>query len=188
MVLLVAAWTSDSLSRDSSISHSYRDGPPLGHTGAFGEPTCQSCHFGAELNDASGQLVVSFPESYVPDSVYALVIELSAAELGAGGFQLAVRDSVGGQLGTLSTDGTAARVDQNEDGVAFVFHTLAGSEPIYPDKARWQVDWRAPRATSGPAIFSIAANAGNGDNSEFGDRIYQATQTVPAVTPRPHPD
>lgn len=186
VTLVVAAWTGNGYQHGDQ--HGYRDGPPLGHTGAFDEPTCQSCHFGAELNDSSGQLFVSLPATYVPDSVYALVIELSAAELGAGGFQLSVRDSVGGQLGTLSADGAAARIDQNEAGVAFAFHTLVGSEPIYPDKARWEVQWTAPHAARGTAIFSIAANAGNGDNSEFGDRIYQTTHTAHAVTQRSHPD
>src|SRR5690606_8758969 len=45
----------------------YPDRPPPAHTGGFGEPTCQQCHFDAPLNDPGGALYVEgLPERYTP--------------------------------------------------------------------------------------------------------------------------
>jgi len=36
----------------------HEEGPPPGHTGGFGEPTCQECHSEFDVNASSGALGV----------------------------------------------------------------------------------------------------------------------------------
>ncbi len=43
---------------------------------------------------------------------------------------------------------------------------------------KWTIQWKVPEQNSLPVIFNIAANAGNGDQSEFGDFIYAEEITV----------
>jgi len=55
----------------------YRDGPPEGHTGGFGEPSCQACHFGGELNEAAGTLEIrGLPAVFTPGQTYPLQVVL----------------------------------------------------------------------------------------------------------------
>jgi hypothetical protein len=43
--------------------------------------------------------------------------------------------------------------------------------------AKWLLEWRAPQ-TPGAVSFDLAANAANGDASEFGDCIDQSSKTI----------
>ena len=38
--------------------------------------------------------------------------------------------------------------------------------------AVWVLDWQAPSKKAGAVKINVAANAANGDDSEFGDLIY----------------
>ena len=50
------------------------DGPPIAHTGGFGEPTCRVCHQGQPLNAAGGTLrVEGLPGRYEAGRTYELV-------------------------------------------------------------------------------------------------------------------
>ncbi len=159
----------------------YRDGPPTGHTGGFGEPTCVTCHFGSPLNDDSGHLAINgLPATFQRDSTYSLELLLSGPELGAAGFQLAVRDTAGTQLGTLRSTDPLTIVTAAPDGVQFIHHSQHGATPVTPHQAKWSFAWTAPSSATGPAVLSFVANAANGDNSELGDLVFQVTTTVPA--------
>src|SRR5690606_36334131 len=82
----------------------YRDGPPLAHTGGFGEPTCSACHGGRDVNTGSGTVGIDgFPSSYRTDSTYTIVVSIVQADMVLSGFELAIRDSLGNGLGTLGT-------------------------------------------------------------------------------------
>ncbi len=60
------------------------DGPPVGHTGGFGEPTCQGCHLGNQLNAPGGMLgVEGIPAAYMPNERYRITIVLQTEDMGA---------------------------------------------------------------------------------------------------------
>lgn len=184
----------------------YMDRPPAGHTGGFGEPACQRCHFDAPVNPPEARLEIrGFPGRFRPDSTYPLTVLMTAPDLGRAGFEAAVRCAGGGdegrQAGRLSAAGPRVEVVQGEGGelagdstVQYARHTGEGSRTTAPDTATWRVVWAAPGgraatesgrsggtvdgggstapgAACPSAVLHAAANAADGDTSEFGDRI-----------------
>lgn len=162
----------------------YAAGPPPAHTGGFGEETCAYCHFENPVDDPSGQLSLrGVPESYEPEAEYPIEVVLVRPDLKRGGFQLSARFSEGSeageQAGDLVVDAGSARVDLH-DRIQYARQTYAGSEPSTADSIRWLLTWTSPDSAAGPVVFHVAANAANGDKSEFGDFIYleEATSTT----------
>lgn len=154
----------------------YADGPPAGHTGGFGEPTCHQCHADRPINDVSARLrVAGVPTRYVPGTWYTITLGLRHAEMGRAGFQLAARYIDPGFAGTQA--GTFRPVDDrvqiqldSATSVQYVAHTQPGTSLSGTGEAIWTVQWLAP-ATAGTITIHVAANAANDDDSEFGDVI-----------------
>ena len=172
-VIGAGAWT-----EVTSPHATFPEGPPLAHTGGFGEPTCAACHFDGDTNDAAGTLTLSgVPERYEPGRSYRVVVSLERPELVRGGFELAARFSagkkVGHQAGALRASSERVTIQKPSSGdVQYAYQTLAGSLPNTDRRALWELDWEAPASGAGPVVFHVAANAGNGDESQFGDWIY----------------
>lgn len=171
----------------------YPEGPPPGHTGGFGEPTCLTCHFGEPLNPPDGSLTLEgVPEAYAPGRSYPLVVRLSHPELGRAGFQLSARladgPSAGAQAGEIAGAGTGdpaggpegaprVAVTPDPDGcVSYVHQTREGSE-VTDTATEWRVVWTAPPHARAPVVFHLAGNAANDDASEFGDHVYALERT-----------
>lgn len=154
----------------------YRDGPPPGFSGGFGESTCHACHFDAEVNEPPGSVAVSgVPDRYSPGETYPLTITLTRPGMVLGGFQLTARFEGGGaQAGTIApAAGEEERVVVTESGgVLYAYHRVAGTLPVAPDTARWVVLWTAPGEPTGAVLFHVAANAANGDDLVDGDYVY----------------
>jgi len=159
------------------------DGPPPGHTGGFGEPTCLLCHVGADLNGYGGRVTIrGLPERYEPGESYALTIVLEAEETAAAGFQLSARYNVGARrgesAGELAAPDGRVTVKVGENGLAYAQHTRQGIRTPDPDGATWTVRWTAP--TRGGAVsLNVAANSANGDDSPLSDLVYAAEVVVP---------
>jgi hypothetical protein len=177
--LLVASGVSAG-SGPPGIAHPpYRDGPPPGFSGGFGEDTCQGCHFepGVEVNEPGGTLTLKgVPERFEPGTVYPIVVTLTRPEMQVGGFELTARFEDGGaQAGALAPGaGAEEKVGVTTDrDVQYAHQRLAGSALVAPDTARWVVLWTAP-AEGGAVVFNVAANAANGDDSSSGDFVYAA--------------
>lgn len=146
------------------------DGAPPAHTGAFGEPSCHACHFDGPAREPGGPVrVLGIPSKITAGGTYELMLEVAAESLGAG-FQLAVRDDRGAQVGTLSSADESTRVVEHE-GIQYLGHTDASNH-------RWRFFWRAPDRPSA-VIFAGAVNAANDDRSEFGDEIYLLMERKP---------
>lgn len=144
-------------------------------TGGFGEETCRSCHFDYDLNPDGGQLNVSGLESsFKPGEVIEIALEVSRKEIGKAGFQLSARFTDGRQAGTFLLDDNSRIMFTSSapDSLQYVQHSAEGVEPNGDGMNKWTVQWKAPEKISSPVIFNIVANAGNGDQSEFGDFIY----------------
>lgn len=145
-------------------------------TGGFGEETCRSCHFDFPLNPGGGSLrLEGLPENYTPGQTYTLRIILRRDKLQRGGFQLTARHPDSSQAGRFSVDSPALQFTRDLEDVRYVQHTPASTEPSEQGVLRWEVPWTAP--ASGEVRFSLAANAGNGDASAFGDYIFQLSRS-----------
>ncbi|HEX2207948.1 MAG TPA: choice-of-anchor V domain-containing protein [Longimicrobium sp.] len=152
----------------------YPYGAPPGTTGGFGEPTCQMCHFGAELNDPAGSLTIEgLPVQYTPGQAYRLIIRLRRPDMAAAGFQLSARTAAGVQAGTLAPVDADGSVQVETAGrIHYAGHTEPGSRLATPGAAAWPVVWTAPATASGPITFHAAANAADDDRSALGDWVY----------------
>ena len=153
------------------------DGPPIAHTGGFGEPTCRVCHQGEPLNAAGGTLrIEGLPGRYEPDRTYELVVVLRRDGMGRAGFELSARLVGGAQAGALeATDRRVRVVPDSVTAVRYAEQTREGCSVSGPE-ARWTVRWRAPAQMGGggasDVLIHAAANAANYDDSPLGDFIY----------------
>lgn len=144
-------------------------------TGGFGEQTCHSCHFDYDLNPAGGKLeVLGIPDKVEPGQTYPIEVILIREDLGKAGFQLTARFANGSQAGEFEIfeDARLTTTFSTPDSINYIQHSEAGSEPVEKGSNRWVINWKAPRVLSDSIYFNIAANAANGDQSEFGDWIY----------------
>lgn len=166
----------------SPFSRTYSNGPPPGHTGGFGEPTCRACHAGAEFAPV-GALRLDLPSVCAAGARYQVGVTLRDSSLRSGGFQLAARfaegERSGEQAGTLrATDGRVAIAVGPRD-VLYAQHTKEGST-VVADSATWTLEWVAPARAAGEAhiAFHVAANVANDDASELGDVIHVTEQRL----------
>ncbi|MDZ4700331.1 MAG: choice-of-anchor V domain-containing protein [Rhodothermales bacterium] len=160
-----------------AVGPAFLDGPPLAHTGGFGEPTCLACHFDGDLNDPSGSLLIQgLPERYHAGETYLIEIILIKPGMKHAGFQATLRDaSTGEQAGAWIDLPDGIKVEASEERVVYAMHTRAGAASAQGDTARWQLRWKAPESAPEQVILHVAGNAADGDESPFGDAIYAGT-------------
>ena len=154
-----------------SVYPEYLDGP---FTGGFGEQSCHSCHFDYDINPADGKLAITgIEKKFKPGHQYNLKINLSYPDLEKGGFQMSARFQDGSQAGRFSwKDNRLMFTPSVSDEVQYLQHSREGTIPNKKGEISWEFTWTAPDDSDQPVIFNIAANAGNDDDSSFGDRIY----------------
>ena len=167
-----------------AISAFNPEGPPPGHTGGFGEPTCIICHQGSDLNSFGGRVTIEgLPNEYVQGGRYLLTVLLEAEETDLAGFQLAVRYGTGGEeglnAGEIHPIDDRVSVSIGTKGVQYAHQTRQGSSMSAPDSTSWSIQWIAP-STGNSVVFHVTANSGNGDNSPLSDLVYTADLSVDA--------
>ena len=157
-----------------------RDRPPTAVTGGFGEPTCQMCHFEAELDAGAGDLTLDgVPEAYDAGETYAITLTLVHPGVAAAGFEIAARfERSAAQAGTFAPEPDQKdRIDVTTYGdVQYAHHVRSGTFPVSSDTARWRLLWTAP-PDGGGIVFHAVGNAANDDDSPLGDYIYAASAT-----------
>jgi hypothetical protein len=122
----------------------------------------------------SGKLqLMGLPERPEPGKLYELVVVLKHAGMKAAGFLLGL--DPGGGVFEAGSNATEAKD-------AAIRSTLA--EAKQKDEARWTLRWRAPPKLPAEIVFYLSANAGNDDQSPFGDRIYLETVNVKTNAPK----
>lgn len=154
-------------------------GPPVAHTGGFGEPTCQECHTGGEVNAPGGALgIVGMPAQYTPGARYEISVVLQSDDVTLAGFQGAVRFADGparaDQAGNI--DAADPRVAVAVDGLThtqYVQHAAAEHRIDPGGVVTWTFGWTAPEARDGVELH-VAANSANGDDSPLFDLVYTA--------------
>ena len=152
------------------------EGPPPGHTGGFGEPTCAACHIGAPLNEPGSTLqVLGLGDGYRPGQRHPVTIRLESFDMRSAGFQASFRFDDGqrrgtgaGEVRTLDDRVTVVRAEDAD--TEYVQHTRAGTRPV-DDVAEWTFEWRALE-DEGPIVLHLAANSGSGDDSPLDDLVY----------------
>ena len=165
------------------------EGPPPGHTGGFGEPTCATCHFGAPLNAPGATLeVVGLDEGYRPGQRHPVTVRFESFDMLAAGFQGSFRFEDGSRRGAGAgevrpLDDRVTVVHGEEGGPEYVQHTRAGSAPA-DGVAEWTFEWRAPDAEA-PVVLHLAANSGGGDDSPLDDLVYTLSITLNPLSPIP---
>ena len=154
----------------------YVSNPPPGHTGGFGEPTCQACHTDAELNHPDAALTVEgLPDRYAAGAAYRITVTVTGLGQARSGFQASLRFADGPrrglQAGFLSVTDRRVRVATDTlSSVQYAVHTEEGAELVGDETGAWVVEWTAP-SSGGSVVLHVAANSANGDNSPFGDLI-----------------
>lgn len=162
-------------------SQSITEGPPPGHTGGFGEPSCVVCHVGNAENAFGGTVELAGPQStYVPGEEVLLTVVLTAEETEVAGFQVAARFSggtfVGRNAGTfVPIDDRTTVTDSSE--VRYIHQSRVGAAAPESSGSSWSFTWIAPE-DRGSVVFHIAANSGNGDNSPLGDLVFTNTAVM----------
>lgn len=163
----------------------YADGAPPGHTGGFGEPTCQRCHFDAEAAEEGRLELSGLPETWETGREYLLEARVRSPGMVRAGFQVAARFCDGRQAGAWRVGGDGVAVTTADDsGVRYAGHAEAAS-PGAEGAVAWRLTWIAPEEPGGTVLLHLAANAANGDDSEFGDAVYADSLRIspPGVDP-----
>ena len=156
-------------------------GPPAGHTGGFGEPTCATCHIGAPLNEPGSTLdVIGLEGGYRPGQRHPVTIRFESFDMLSAGFQASFRfdegERRGGGAGEVRPLDDLVTVVRGEGGdTEYVQHTRAGATPT-DGLAEWTFEWRAPE-TEAPIVLHVAANSGGGDDSPLDDLVYTLSIT-----------
>ena len=148
-------------------------------TGGQGFEDCSSCHFaGPAKSDTSGIQLHGLAEQMVPGELYQLTIEVIDPEQRVGGFQLAFRDLASGDSVGQLKEGEGQHILKHEN-VEFLAHSepQRAQESDGEQRTRWEFVWRADDAEE--LEVSVAAVAGDGDDSSLGDNVYTFSRILP---------
>ena len=161
--------------------------PPDEKTGAPNESTCAQagCHSGNDLNASGGSLMLTVPETYIPNEVYTIVVNLSRNGQSRWGFEMTALDADGARAGSFAPDDAKNTQVSETNSKQYIQHTSDGTAQGTDDAHSWEFQWTAPDADIGPISFYAAGNAANGDFGTAGDYIYTAqeesTPPIPVV-------
>ena len=161
--------------------------PPDEKTGAPNESTCAQtgCHTGNNLNASGGSMMLTVPETYIPNEVYTIVVNLSRAGQSRWGFEMTALDADGARAGSFKADDAANTQVSEANSKQYIQHTSIGTAQGTNNAHSWEFEWTAPDADIGPITFYATGNAANGDSGFTGDYIYttqeKSTPPIPVV-------
>ena len=156
----------------SGTAFAFSFDPPDEKTGAPNETTCMDCHVGNDLNASGGSLMLTIPETYIPNEVYTIVVNLSRTGQSRWGFEMTALNANGARAGSFAADDAENTQVSETNSRQYIQHTSIGTAQGTNDKHSWKFQWTAPDADIGPITFYAAGNAANGDFGTAGDYIY----------------
>ncbi len=174
--------------------------PPLEnfYTGSkifTGDSVCYSCHNQGTANQGNVKLTFNgdgSATSYTPGATIPINIVITDTAGGrprpTWGFELAARFSNGSAAGTLVAVNSNTKVSTlsfPNAGKPVISHN--GAVVAAGNSFTFTINWTAPAAGSGNVVFSVAANAANGDGDLTGDRIYTFETTLSPAASSPPP-
>ena len=140
------------------------------------------CHFGNALNAADGSLMLTIPETYEPNEVYTIVVNLSRAGQSRWGFEMTALDADGASAGSFTVDDAGNTGIFEANSKQYIHHTTAGTAAGTNNAHSWKFQWTAPDADVGSITFYAAGNAANRDFNTTGDYIYTTqSESAPVV-------
>ena len=156
--------------------------PPLGHTGGFGEPTCQACHFESAVNSGSGSVqLLGVDTPMRAGETRTITVAVFDSAVARAGFMLSARTVRGAQAGSLAPRDERATVSSTRGGLHYAHHTETGTALDSVRSARWTLDWTIPEAPGDTVVLHFTVNAANNDSSPLGDLIYADSVVVQLV-------
>lgn len=163
-----------------------------GYSGSPGEATCSHCHGGGS-SAASGITITSVPEfsmngnsqlEYFPDSVYQIVVEVSATGFTRYGFASQVLNPNFVNSGALASAGTGVKF-LNSGPKRTAVHTTPKINSA--GTVTFTYKWTAPAAGEGDATIHAIANAVNGNGNTSGDFVLAPVSIVAVEGTPPEP-
>ena len=144
-------------------------GAPWGTSDPTEPEHCATCHFdGGPVYSSPALTIDGLPETVTPARIYDLTLTF-AADAGLSNGFLLYASKANDPAGAFSGEG---------DGLETMGSSVRSIAPRTGDDAIWEFQWRAPDEIESPVFFWIAANAGNDDQSPFGDAIHYKTMVV----------
>jgi uncharacterized protein (TIGR03437 family) len=185
-----------------AVLYAYEYGPPPGSAGPPSDLTCSSpqCHGNIA---GTGNVAINFPNglTYVPGVKQHIVVTITDPVQQRWGFQATVRPSSNprsSQAGNFdSTDSNTQVVCQDDSqktagqpcamspNFQFIEHTTEGTRLGTPSPVSFGFDWTPDTSTTGNLLFYVAANAANGDGTQYGDHVYYKTATLTQAASSP---
>ncbi len=143
----------------------YPDGPPWE---ALDAPAgCTACHSDAEtVRNAPALRLAGLPGALAPGARYRLHITLQDPDMRRAGYLLGLR------MGEEGAGVLAACDARSATQGAMARSTAAGAVLSGEGTADWCLDWQAPARIDSDLRITLWANAANGDDSPFGDRVH----------------
>ena len=174
LLLLFAVGTGNAFAFSSS--------PPDGLTGAPTEGNCTQCHVGNTLNAAGGALMLTIPETYEPNEVYTIIVNLSRTGQSRWGFEMTALNADGARAGSFAADDAGNAQLSEVNSKQYIKHTSIGTAQGTTDEHSWEFQWTAPDADIGPITFYAAGNAANNAAGNIGDYIYTTnSESTPVI-------
>jgi hypothetical protein len=174
----------------STWVYSFSGAPPPMTTGGcrdplkctIREPNCTQCHNSYDLNsgrDKGGDFFLDgAPDEYVPGEVYSIGVVIQHPGQKRWGFELAVWDANGRQVGMLEPDDdTESQIETVFGGLQYLEHRNTHNGE-FDGPIVWYFNWYAPETSVGPVYFYAAGNAANGDGFPSGDYIYTTEKVI----------
>ncbi len=170
---------------DSGSAFALSFDPPNEKTGAPNDGSCIECHVDNDLNTPGGLLTLEFPQTYIPNEVYTIVVSLARPGQSRWGFEMTALDGNGASAGSFEITDVENTQKSVANGKQYIKQTFTGTAQGTNDGNQWTVEWTAPDAEIGPITFYAAGNAANADSKPSGDYIYttqgESTRAIPTV-------
>jgi hypothetical protein len=168
--------------------------PPIGHTGAPGEPTCAAagCHDQYPLNSGPGAAELPselwwFQWPVCPDDTTPIPINVRQTGATRWGFELTVVRGSGQKLGRFClVDSVRTQIGTGDS--SYAYHTAAGTDAGVPDSSLgWTVKWVYDGASGYDSIKAyVAGVAADHDGTPQGDYVYTDSATIHVAIADPY--
>lgn len=148
-------------------AYAHRGLAPWENAGLPGGDTCMQCHFDGEAVVQSEALTVEgLPEAIEAGATYSLIVRLADRGMGAAGYIISAIN------GTDEPAGGFAAVDEGVEAQGAQARSTTKAAIPEDGEIQWRMEWTAPEEIAGPIRFYLMANAGNDDESPYGDTIH----------------